>query len=114
MAATIVLLWTLGEIGTMKTSGSCGLQWTGVEYCQTQRKQLNDIKDQRNSNQVPTNCNTWVSCLSVGKCICTNLRKRLCRGQQDVLRLQITVDDVLEVKMPQGYQDLQTQQSQTE
>lgn len=38
MAATIVLLWTLGEIGTMKTSGSCGLQCTGVEYCQTQRQ----------------------------------------------------------------------------
>lgn len=37
-----------------------------------------------------------------------NLRKRLCRRQENVFWLQVTVDDVLKVEMSQGHQDLRT------
>jgi len=36
----------------------------------------------------------------------TDLGEGFSRGQQDVLRLQVTVDHVLEVEVPQGHQDL--------
>lgn len=36
----------------------------------------------------------------------TNLRKRVSRCQQHIFRFQVTVDDVLEVKVSQSHQDL--------
>ena len=36
----------------------------------------------------------------------THLGEGFCGGQQDVLRLQVTVDHVLEVQVSQGHQDL--------
>lgn len=42
------------------------------------------------------------------------LRKRVCGRQQDVLRLEITVNDVLEVEMTQSHQDLKGAESGAE
>lgn len=34
------------------------------------------------------------------------LRERFCRGKENVFGLQVAVNDVLEVQMPQGHKDL--------
>lgn len=39
------------------------------------------------------------------------LRKRLGGGQENILRLQVAVDDVLEMKMSEGNQDLKGQET---